>query len=444
MALPISSLANMEYMLYGGMSGANGACPSYANGYMANSNSWAYPYNNYGYPNAYTYQNPYTYNQQAVQTRNQNVLPQSTQTQVVSQNIPASKNDLDTLGKFYEKANSMELTWDSLPMSAAMIAFTENAQNIKHFWNSGKSISVTNKVFDMKNPIVKNLWTKNPELMQNAYSQLHAINRNAQSKIGFLQKWFQKPIDTKTRDYLADMMEKAIKSNDEKAILRATETLKASRGMDGYIPTAWNKVKNFFGGNAKNYTPLERINNKKDIIDKAVNAPKAIKPGFGGLVKQGLKEGKMFALFGLLIDLPKIISSYQNGGITSATTQVAQTGIRAVADGVGWTLGRAAGGAIGTKLGATIGTAFCPGVGTAVGAALGFIGGALGSIVASKITHAFMPTDEATKLEANNLKKTQEGQVQLIQLALEKAQSGEEVPQNVMFAAQNIASKMSA
>ena len=441
MALPISSLANMEYMLYGGMAGANSACPSYANGYMANSNAWAYPYGNYG---NYTQQYPNMYNQAVMQPQNQNIFTKTNPVQNNVQKPAITNNELDTLGKFYEKSNSMELTWDSLPMSAAMIAFTENAQNIKHFWNSRKAIGITNKVFDMKNPAVKALWTKNPELMQNAYGQLHAINRNAQTKRSFIQKWFQEPIDDTTRKHLSGIMEKAIKSNDEKLILEATETLKASRGMDGYIPTAWNKVKNFFGFKGQNYTPLERIKNKQAEIDKAVNAPKAIKPGFGGLVKQGLKEGKMFAAFGLLIDLPKIISAYQNGGATSATTQVAQTGIRAIADGIGWTLGRAAGGAIGTKLGATIGTAICPGIGTAVGAALGFVGGALGSIVASKITHAFMPTDEATKLEANNLKKTPEGQVQLIQLALEKAQSGEEVPQNVMFAAQNVASKMSA
>ena len=436
MALPLSSLANMEYMLYCGASCTNFACPSYANGYMANSNSWNYPYYN---TTNNSYINPQVLQQQSVP---QDIFTQANQTQNnTSQHINSAK-DLDTLGEYYKKANSMELTWDSLPMSAAMIAFTENAQNIKHFWNSGKAIGITNKVFDMKNPIVKKLWTKNPELMQNAYGQLHAINRNAQSKIGILQKWFKKPIDEATRKQLSNIMEQAIKSNDEKAILKATEMLKASRGMDGYIPTAWNKLKNLFGANAKNYTPFERISNKAKSIDEAITKTNAIKPGFGGLVKQGLKEGKMFALFGLLIDLPKIISSYQNGGVTSATTQVAQTGLRAVADGIGWTLGRAAGGALGTKVGAAIGTAFCPGIGTAIGAALGFVGGALGSIVASKFTHALMPTDEATKLEANNLKKTPEGQVQLLQLALEKAQSGEKVPQNVMFAAQNIASRI--
>ena len=201
------------------------------------------------------------------------------------------------------------------------------------------------------------MWEKNPQLMQKAYGQLHAINRSAQKKFPIVQKWFQKPISETSRKELEKIMADAIKSGDEKAILRATETLKASRGMDGYIPTLWNKIT---GG--KNYTPQERIARKAADIEKAVNAPAAVKPGMTGLLKQGLKEGKTFALFGMLIDLPKIISAYKNGGTDSALTQTFQSGIKSVADGIGWTIGRAAGGAIGTKVGAAIGTAVCPGL----------------------------------------------------------------------------------
>ena len=44
MTLPINSLANMEYMLYGGALGANPNCPSYANGYKAVNNNYYNPY----------------------------------------------------------------------------------------------------------------------------------------------------------------------------------------------------------------------------------------------------------------------------------------------------------------------------------------------------------------------------------------------------------------
>ena len=54
MTLPISSLANMEYMLYGGALGANPNCPSYVNGYKAaNNNLYG------GYYNPSIYNNPY-------------------------------------------------------------------------------------------------------------------------------------------------------------------------------------------------------------------------------------------------------------------------------------------------------------------------------------------------------------------------------------------------
>ena len=86
----------------------------------------------------------------------------------------------------------------------------------------------------------------------------------AQPKFSFVQKWFQKPISEASRQELEKIMSDAIKSGDEKAILRASETLKASRGMDGYLPTLWNKIT---GG--KNLTPQERIAKKAADIEKA-------------------------------------------------------------------------------------------------------------------------------------------------------------------------------
>ena len=462
MVLPISSLTNMEYMLYGGASGTNQNCPSYLNGYRSSSPNF---YGNYTNPyslNSMYYGNytgyPYYANQSASQNSSAQYpqqTAQSTQGAQGSQSIQstqnrnaqtftASKKDINTLAKFYADSNSMVQKWGDIGSSAFMIALMENAQVIKHPLNSLKAIKTTNMIFDKSAPAIKALWEKNPELMQKAYGQLHAVNRMAQPKFSFIQKWFQKPIEEGTRKELEKIMADAIKSGDEKAILKATETLKASRGMDGYIPTAWNKVKNFLGFEGKNYTPMERIANKSAEIEKIVSAPAAIKPGFTGLLKQGLKEGKTFAIFGMLIDAPKIISAFKDGGVTSGITQTLQTGFRSVADGIGWTLGRAAGTAIGTKVGAAIGSAICPGIGTAVGAAIGFLGGAAGSILASKITHAIMPNDEATRLEAQAQAKTPQGQAQLLQLVAQKAQEGEKIPDNVMKSAQNVAIALGA
>lgn len=444
MTLPINSLANMEYMLYGGTSGLNSNCPSYINGYQA-SNPYTGYYNPQYLQNYANYQNNISNPNGIAEVQNSSNAAQQTQiTGMTGQNTqtPVTNSDINALTKFYEDSNSIVQKWGDIGTSALMIGAMSNSQVLKHPFNSIKAIKVTNQIFDKANPAIQALWQKNPELMQKAYGQLHAVNRMAQPKFSFVQKWFQKPITETARKDLEKIMADAIKSGDEKAILRATETLKASRGMDGYIPTAWNKVKNFFGGNAKNLTPQERILKKAADIDKAVNAPAALKPGVGGLLKQGLKEGKTFAIFGMLIDLPKIFSAYKNGGIDSALTQVGQTGMRSLADGIGWTLGRAAGGAIGTKVGAAIGTAVCPGLGTAVGAALGFLGGAAGSILASKVMHALIPTDEGTKLEAQNLTKTKEGRENLLSLVAQKYEAGETIPQNVLIAANNVQNAM--
>lgn len=437
MTLPISSLANMEYMLYGGALGANPNCPSYVNGYKAaNNNLYGGYYNPSIYNNPYyNWQNTGYYNNRTPQAIGAQTSPSTVQQTAAAKT--ASSKDIDTLADFYKESNTYVQKWGDIGTSALMIGFMENPQVLKHPINSFKAIKVTNQVFDKSNPAIKALWEKNPQLMQKAYGQLHAINRSAQKKFPIVQKWFQKPISETSRKELEKIMADAIKSGDEKAILRATETLKASRGMDGYLPTLWNKIT---GG--KNYTPQERIARKAADIEKAVNAPAAVKPGMTGLLKQGLKEGKTFALFGMLIDLPKIISAYKNGGADSALTQTFQSGIKSVADGIGWTIGRAAGGAIGTKVGAAIGTAVCPGLGTAVGAVLGFLGGAAGSILASKVMNKLIPTDEATKLEAEAQKKTPQGHAQLLSLVLEKAKMGEKVPDNVMAAAQNVAATM--
>ena len=444
MTLPINSLANMEYMLYGGTSGLNSNCPSYINGYQA-SNPYTGYYNPQYLQNYANYQNNISNPNGIAEVQNSSNAAQQTQiagTTGQNTQTPVTNADINALTKFYEDSNSMVQKWGDIGTSALFIAAAENSQVLKHPFNSIRAIKATNMIFDKSNTAIQALWQKNPELMQKAYGQLHAVNRMAQPKFSFVQKWFQKPITETARKDLEKIMADAIKSGDEKAILRATETLKASRGMDGYIPTAWNKVKNFFGGNAKNLTPQERILKKAADIDKAVNAPAALKPGVGGLLKQGLKEGKTFAIFGMVMDLPKIFSAYKNGGIDSALTQITQTGIRSVADGIGWTLGRAAGGAIGTKVGATIGTAVCPGLGTAVGAVLGFLGGAAGSILASKITHALIPTDEGTKLEAQNLTKTKEGRENLLSLVAQKYEAGETIPQNVLIAANNVQNAM--
>ena len=58
MVAPISSLANMEYALYGGV-GLNSAVPNYLNGYRDSINMYD------SLANSYAYMNPYMYNNSA-------------------------------------------------------------------------------------------------------------------------------------------------------------------------------------------------------------------------------------------------------------------------------------------------------------------------------------------------------------------------------------------
>lgn len=442
MISPVQSLANKEFALYGGASGANYNCPSYSNGYMANSTAFRGYYPNYYAPRDNTYVNNnlnYDYDNYKVQPKAQN-----NQSNV---QFAANRNDIDTLAEYYKKHNVMHESFlGALGGGVTFTAF-EAPQTWKHPINAFKAMGETDKVFKglmESSPELKKLWKTSPDLMQNAYSQMHAINRNAKSKFSGISKWFQKPIDEASRSQLEKIMTDALKTGDKDAILKATETLKASRGMDGYIPTAWNKIKCFFGANpekARNFTPMERVAQK--TADGAIT--KAISENGLSWAKKGLSEGKSWFLFDLVFSAPKIFTAFKEGGASSGFTQLGQSSVKAAGNAAGWVAGKAIGGLAGAKLGAAIGSVW-PGVGTAIGAVVGFIGGSVGMWAMNKLTDKLIPTEEATKLEANNMKKTPEGQVKLIQFALQKAQDGDKSKdtQLALGAAERIAQQFQA
>lgn len=448
MVSPVQSLANKEFALYGGMSGANYNCPSYFNGYRANSTVWNtfnpafWGGTNYGMYN----NSPYGYGNynQTQTTPKTTSTTQNTQSNV---QFAANARDIDALAEYYKKHNVMHESFlGALGGGLSFVAF-EAPQTIKHPFNSFKAMGETDKVFKglmESSPELKKLWKTSPDLMQNAYSQMHAINRNAKSKFSVISKWFQKPIDEASRSQLEKIMTDALKTGDKDAILKATETLKASRGMDGYIPTAWNKLKCFFGANpekARNFTPMERV--AKKTADGTIG--KAISEHGLSWAKKGLSEGKGWFLFDLVFSAPKIFTAFKEGGTSSGLTQLGQSSVKAAGNAVGWVAGKAVGGLAGAKLGAAIGSVW-PGVGTAIGAVVGFIGGSVGMWAMNKLTDKLIPTEEATKLEANKMKKTPEGQVQLIKFAMQKAQEGDKSKdtQLALGAAERIAQQFQA
>ena len=121
------------------------------------------------------------------------------------------------------------------------------------------------------------------------------------------------------------------------------------------------------------------------------------------------------------MDFGKIRSAFSKDS-TTGVKQLGQTSVKAAGSIIGWTVGEAVGAAAGAKIGAAVGTAFCPGLGTAIGAVAGLVGGSIGTWAMGKLTHKIVGEDVGSKVEVQKMKKTAQGQQQLLQLTLAQAQ----------------------
>lgn len=452
---PINSqLANMEYMLYGGSLGLNPNVPSIYNGYRAGGQ-----FNNPSFMGGYGY-NPVMngyYNPSAATSVFAN--PQAAAataagigaaagTAAGAAAVALPDKDLNVLADYASKVNDEGETFLGACTGGLTFAAFENMQNVKHPINAFRAMGKANKIFNLKNANIKAFWNSNPELAQNAYSQVQAAYRRMEHKFPVIQQWFAKPLSKADKTVVENLIktletEMAKAKPDPKIIAECTEKLKAARGMDGYIPSAWNKVKQFFGADpnkAKNFTAAERIANKSEQIKQGIAKATDVAKGAGKWFTKAkfLKEFKGWAIFELAIEgVTKVLPTYMEGGAESGNKQLVQSGAKAVASAAGWAAGRLAGGWLGTKVGAAIGSAVCPGLGTAIGAVIGFAGGCVGSWLAGKGIKALMGKEEHEKLAENRMKKTQEGQAELIQLAYQKAQAGE-APQEVVNSLNNV------
>lgn len=429
---PINSqLANMEYMLYGGASGLNSSVPSMYNGYRANfSNSNPYFMGGYnpalgGYYNPSVFTNP----KAAAAAAGLGTAAAGAGATAVG----VSEKDLDVLADYASKINEEGETFLGACTGGLTFAAFENMQNVKHWKNAWIGMKKADEMFNLN----KELWKTQPELMQNAYSQAQAAYRRLQEKKG-LSGMFAKQVtgkDAEIVNKLLDDLKNAVKHGNKDEIIRITHELKDARAIDGYITKPWNAVTG-----KKNFTVEQRLNNKKEArlksIDEAKNALKTGESWFTGA--KFMKEFKPWFFFELAIEgLTKVLPTYMEGGADSGNKQLVQSGFKAGASAAGWAVGRLAGGWLGTKIGAAVGSAICPGVGTAVGAIIGFAGGCVGSWLAGKGLKSIMGKDESEKLAEAKMKKTQEGQAQLLQLAYQKAQAGE-APQEVVNSLNNI------
>lgn len=442
MVAPISSLANMEYMLYGGMLGANANCPSFVNGYRAGSNF----YNPSFYGGAYYGMSPYGYNNTNFNANwggyNSGMIGRQAETTAAK---AAASKDLDTLGNYYLKGLSPSESIMGAAAGGAAFEIINNMRFISNPYNSFSTIGTVDKMF--RTPEAKALWNnkENFHLMRDAYARMHKLEGGVKRRMGLFKKRLDKSL---VYDVLKDEMDAALRSGDKKAIATATEKIRvATNAKTGYLAKGWNGVKNFFGSNAKITPVAERIADTAKIdtaVAKNMTEKYATKTLGQHLVHdfkgQAGLGGLLFAAMEFFMDKDKISAAFSKDSSTG-WTQVGQTSVKAAGSVAGWAAGSAVGSWAGAKLGALAGTAIAPGVGTVIGAIAGAVGGMIGCNLMGKLTHKIVGEDVGSKVELAQMKSTPQGQLQLLQLTAQQAQGDKHLDPKVALALQNVAAQ---
>ena len=446
MVSPLNSLTNMEYMLYGGASGVNPNCPSFSNGYMANRNSW-------------NYQMPFGYNNQSIWNNlygqnygygNIGGVSTTSDAQETSQTgFGASSRDIDTLGKYYLKGMEPSESLLGAAGGGAAFALVNNTRFIAHPFASLSSLSTVEKMFagvkDDKSALGK-LWN-NPEtnaVVRDAYHKMHKLEGASKWRFAPLFKRSLNAVDKDIYASLKKEMETALKSGNKEQIAKVTEKIRVATGAKtGILPELWRQ---FRGKKTPDIAKMTTDSAVKAAVDKKL-AEKAV-TGYGEAIKkgfksQGLKGGAFFAAMEFLMDFGKIKSAFSKDNKTGAK-QLGQTSVKAAGSIVGWTVGEAVGAAAGAKIGAAVGTAFCPGLGTAIGAVAGLVGGSIGCWAMGKLTKKLVGEDVGSKVEVEKMKKTAQGQAQLLQLTAQQAQDDKKLDPKVAQALQNVISSYNA
>lgn len=434
MVYPVNSLQNMEYMLYGGMSGASANCPSFRNGYMANKNAYAASYpNNVNYYQAArdnTYVNTPQYDQFAY----------SKQGSANARTFGASQADLDTLGKYYLKGLNPSESLMGAAIGGAAFEIINNFRFISNPYNSLSTLLKTDKAFaDVRKEGTKlyELW-RNPEthnIMKDAYARMHKLEGAAKSRLGMVKQRLDKGV----YERLANDMKIALDSGDPKRIALATEKIRvATNAKTGWLFRGWRKLsgseavdvaKKIEDTSAIKAAATKNLAEKgsKTLTQHLIHDFKG-QAGFGGLLFAGME---------FLFDAGKIKTAFSENNSTGMK-QLGQTSVKAAGSIIGWSAGSAVGSWAGAKLGAVAGSAICPGVGTLIGAVAGAVGGMIGCNLMGRLTHKILGDDVGSKVEVNKMKKTAQGQAQLLQLTLEQAQNDKKLDIKTQQALQNV------
>ncbi len=475
MSIPaVNQLANMEFLLYGGRSGANMNCPSFVNNYMGASRFNAYgmnPMMNYYNPafrGGYSGQDVFTHANDATSVNNplKDVSQNNSQVDWSNPQFRGLSDDLNEIGDYYIKNSAPSESFVGAAVGGAAFGLINNPRMIVHPWNSIASTKAVSEMFkgikDETSTLGK-LWRGMPvkvngeefkggyELLSNAYSRMHKLESLHNWKFGLFRKSI---VGAKTADgkdlytHLKGVMESALKSGDPKKIAEATEELKrATNAFTGLIPRGLRKIglqdqltwlrKKI---NPTHYEPLAEV--AKNSITEAGK-----KTTFKQFMKHscGIKNGIFFAGMEFLNDyvFEKKIQKAFDKDTKTGITQLGQTLVKGVGSAAGWAIGEGVGAWAGAKLGAIagakLGTVISPGVGTAIGAVAGLIGGSIGCWLFGKAAHAITGTDVGTLAEVEKMKSTKDGQVQLLSLTAQQAEGDKKLDPRTMKALQNVA-----
>lgn len=464
MSYPIQALSNMEYSLYGNTSAfGNTAVPSMYNNYCAQSNSL------YGYMNPYM--NPYGMYGSYSPSFGQNVNPyssyinQNTQENTQNSSVFAglNKTEQEALVKDYTKSLAPSESFVGAATGATVFSVLFHPRVIAHPYNTYKSFGNTKTLFaDVAKEGTKLAegWAQpgTNKILRDAYTAMNRIDARSFKKEG-LHIW-RKPITKDEYKELKDIMDQALKNfdmNNEasvKKLMEATETLNQANIKDGFVAKGGNWIQNVWrrirGKEPINVSSVREAIDNKDAIKKAVDETYKAAVGGEQIAAKGgieaakaLQSGKTYlqtlktssggiggAIFMLALEFfgskDKIKSAF-NKDKETGWKQVGQTTVKGLGSAVGWAAGDALGVWGCAKLFSKLGTKVKPGVGTAIGAIAGMVVGSIGSWLTGKVTTKIVGQDVGDKVQAEQLAKTDEGQVQLLQNTIQRMQKGEKV-----------------
>ncbi|MCD8024504.1 MAG: hypothetical protein LUE64_03120 [Candidatus Gastranaerophilales bacterium] len=186
---------------------------------------------------------------------------------------------------------------------------------------------------------------------------------------------------------LSSTVEQFVKIADEKTAAASTKT--AGTGIFSKIKSALSGVGSKVSG------VLSKIPGVSTVMSGVSKASSWFGSTTFGKLLKGTGALGIMAFEGITGLVTEVIPAFKEGGVVSGFKQLAKTGVKTIASGLGW-----AGGAVaGSVIGGAIGSIFGP-VGTIVGSKVGqFVGSMVGSVVATGVAKKITGKSETEKIE---------------------------------------------